>query len=36
MEIFGSRAMGNYNFGSDIDLVLQGSNLDKKSTFDGR
>jgi hypothetical protein len=27
-HIFGSRAKGNYNIGSDIDLALQGSDLD--------
>jgi len=33
VEIFGSRAMGNYKSGSDIDLVLYGSNLDEKILF---
>jgi len=29
--IFGSRAMGNYRRGSDVDLALRGSNLKKNS-----
>lgn len=33
VEIFGSRAMGNYKTGSDIDLVLYGSNLDDQILF---
>lgn len=28
--IFGSRAMGNYKKGSDIDLVLKGENITRK------
>lgn len=28
--IFGSRAMGNYKKGSDIDLALVGENVDRK------
>ena len=33
VDIFGSRAMGNYKSGSDIDLVLYGSNLDENILF---
>lgn len=28
--IFGSRAMGNYKKGSDIDLAVKGKNIDRK------
>ncbi len=28
--LYGSRAKGNYNYGSDVDLVLKGNNLDIK------
>jgi len=31
--LYGSRAMGNYRRGSDIDLVLKGENLDLKTLF---
>lgn len=29
--IFGSRAMGNYKKGSDVDLALIGKNVDRKT-----
>lgn len=28
--LFGSRAMGNYKKGSDVDLVIVGENIDRK------
>jgi len=31
--LYGSRAMGNYKAGSDIDLTLQGSNLSHHEIF---
>jgi predicted nucleotidyltransferase len=32
--LYGSRAKGNYRAGSDIDITLKGSQLDKSLLFD--
>ncbi len=29
--IFGSRAMGNYKTGSDVDIAIKGKNIDRKT-----
>ncbi|MGL5067653.1 MAG: nucleotidyltransferase family protein [Sarcina sp.] len=31
--VFGSRAMGNYKNGSDVDLAILGENIDNKILF---
>lgn len=31
--IFGSRAMGNYKKGSDIDIAIMGKSIDSKTIF---
>lgn len=32
--IFGSRAMGNYKTGSDIDIAISGDNISEKTAVD--